>query len=655
MIFSWLIFGALSVCAAVFSAWIYYRRELPIPGRRALAVARGLILALVLLLLWDPRLPDSRAGAFGGGDRWVLLDGSASMEAGGDTSAWAVARERARQLAAGGARVLLFGGSPRVVPGDAISALVPTEGTSRLSPALARVAEAGAVGVTILSDLRLDDPVEASMIAQSRFLDIQIENGVRSVRNVGVARFELPGRVESEDTLVADVAVFAEGAVPGDTIRLQLFEEDRLVVSMSLLPPAVGRLTTASISLPAPRASGWIRYRLTVALGGDEFSGDDVKATFVEVDPEDGGLVLVSLQPDWEPRFLLPVLSQVTGLDPRGFLAMGGGRYLRLGQGAEAGRSWDESDVRRAASGADLLVLHGVGRSPPQWIAEVMAETPRALVFPADQGGAAVAGVRAGLALPGEWYPVPDLVPSPLAASMAGADLTGLPPLTTVLPRIGPDVETGPLQLQLQGRGASEAALVLREEQGRRRAVMLASGFWRWAFREGPERQVYRRLWAGVVGWLLASTPVEAGVGVRPAPRVVSVWDELTWRAPGMVGDSIELTLVAGDSVVLDTTVVVDAAGEARTRRLPADEYAYTARRAGGGDAVGSGRVEFERHSLELLRQPSDLASQTADSEGAPARGRRPGRPLRTSPLPYLLIMALLSAEWIARRRWGLR
>ena len=634
------------------------RRELPIAGRKVLGGARGLILVLVLLLLWDPRLPGSRAGAFGGVDRWVLLDGSASMEAGGEAggAAWTVALARAQELAADGARILLFGGTPRVVPSDSLGTLLPTEGTSRLAPALARVAESGAERVTILSDLRLDDPVEANLTAQRLFLDLRSESGEEGIRNVGVARFELPGRAESGDTLVAEVAVFAEEAGPSDTIRLQIYEEDRLVASRQVVTPDFGRLATASIGLPAPRSSGWVRYRLSAELDGDAFSGDDAKATFVEVDPEEGGLVLVSLQPDWEPRFLLPVLAQVTGLDARGFLTMGGGRYLRLGSGADAGGSSDEEEVRRAAVGSEFLVLHGVGRNPPGWVLEAIAGSSRALLFPADQGGAAAAGVRAGRPLPGEWYLVPDILPSPLAAGLAGADLTGLPPLTNILPRVGPGSGPEPLQLQFQGGGVAEAALVLLEDQGRRHAVMLASGFWRWAFREGPDRQVYRRLWAGVGGWLLASTSVEEGAGIRPATRVWSTSEELTWRVPGMIGDSIVLTLSAGDSVIMDTTVVVDDTGEVRTRRLPAAEYTYQASLAGEGDDVGSGRVESERHSFELHRQPAELTSGPGvDSEDTPVHTRRPGRPLRTHPFPYLLIMALLCAEWIGRRQWGLR
>jgi hypothetical protein len=123
-----------------------------------------------------------------------------------------------------------------------------------------------------------------------------------------------------------------------------------------------------------------------------------------------------------------------------------------------------------------------------------------------------------------------------------------------------------------------------------------------------------------------------------------------------MIGDSIVLTFSAGDSVVMDTTVVVDGTGAVRTRRLPAAEYTYRATLVGGADTVGSGRVESERHSLELLRQPAELASgAVAGDDGTPVRGRRPGRPLRTHAFPYLLIMVLLCAEWIGRRQWGLR
>ena len=656
MTLSWLAFGILVAGAGGFAAWIYVRRELPIPGRGLLGTIRALILALVLLLLWDPRLPGGpRSGTSEG--RWVLLDASVSMSAGASEggSNWAVALERAGQLAEAGAQVLVFGETPQIVAFDSLDTLRPVASASRLAPALARAAEAGARDVTVLSDFRLDDPVEAGLSSGRSPFGVHIERSGGPVRNVGVARFELPSRAESGQPLPVGIALFSEGTDPGDTIRVEVWEEERLVASVGVLPAEPGLLATATIRLPAPRDIGWRRYRLLVSLPGDEFEADDAKSAYTEVDPEEGGLVLLSLQPDWEPRFLLPVLSQVTGLDASGFLGMSGGRYLRLGSGAQVGPPVDEDEVRRALSGADFVVIHGLGAGAPDWVRTTLGEAPRSIVFPSDPAGALASGVEARSRLDGEWYATPDLPPSALAASLSGADLTGLPPLTDILPRRAPGTVPTPIPLQRQGLGPVEAALVLNENRGRRRAVVLAAGFWRWAFREGPDREAYRRLWAGVAGWLLSSAPQDGTTDVRPAKRVWSSRESMEWRAPGSIGEDVGITLTLGDSVVLDTTVVVDGAGQARTRPLPVAEYSYRITRPGEDGVIGSGRIESEGHTLELLRRPADISTGASDEdEGRQTRGGL-GPPLRTHPSPYLLILVLLSAEWIGRRRGGLR
>jgi len=133
----------------------------------------------------------------------------------------------------------------------------------------------------------------------------------------------------------------------------------------------------------------------------------------------------------------------------------------------------------------------------------------------------------------------------------------------------------------------------------------------------------------------------------------------MTWRAPGLIGRNVGFALSvkdsAGDSVVLDTTVVVDGAGLVRTRALPVAEYSYRITLAGEDGSIGDGRIESEGHSLELLRRPVDISAEASDAaEGAPSRARL-GPPLRTHPGPYILILVLLSAEWIGRRRGGLR
>ena len=655
MTLSWLAFGILVAGAVGFAAWIYVRRELPIPGQRLLGTLRALVLVLVLLLLWDPRLPGGpRSGTAEG--RWVLLDASASMFAAASEDAeWASTLERAGELAGAGAQVLLFGETPRVVPADSLDTLLPVASASRLAPALARAGEAGATDVTVLSDLRLDDPVEAELNSGRFPLGVEIEKRGGPVRNAGIARFELPSRAVSGEPLSVGITLFSEETDPGDTIRVEVWEEDRLVASAGVLPAEPGLLATATIRLPAPRDVGWLRYRLLVSLPGDRFDADDAKSAYTEVDPEEGGVVLLSLQPDWEPRFLLPVLSQVTGLDASGFLGISGGRFLRLGSGAQVGPPVDEAEVREALSGADLVVLHGLGAGAPDWVSTTLGEAPRAIVFPSDPAGAFASGVEVRPRLDGEWYATPDLPPSALAASLSGADLTGLPPLTDILPVQRPGAVPTPIPLQRQGIGPGQAGLALNENRGRRRVVVLASGFWRWAFREGPDREAYRRLWAGVAGWLLATAPQDGSTGVRPSKRVWSSREPMEWRAPGLIGEAVGLTLTRGDSVVLDTTVVVDGAGLARTGPLPVAEYSYRIVRAGGEGAIGSGRIESEGYSLELLRRPADISMAAPDEdEGRQAR-RGLGPPLRTHPGPYLLILVLLSAEWIGRRRGGLR
>ena len=656
MTLSWLAFAILVAGAGGFATWIYVRRELPIPGWRLLGTIRASILMLVLLLLWDPRLPGGPQSGTAEGS-WVLLDGSTSMSAGvSEVGAnWVSALERARELAEAGAQILLFGETPQVLPLDSLATLVPRASASRLAPALARAAEAGATNVTILSDLRLDDPAEAEISMGRSPFGVLIEESTGPIRNAGVARFELPPRAESGTPISVEIALFAEETDPGDTIRVDVWEEDRLVASAGVPPAEPGLLATATIRLPAPVDTGWLRYRLEASLAGDRFEADDSKSAFTEVDAAEGGVVLLSLQPDWEPRFLLPVLEQVTGLDGSGFLGISGDRYLRLGSGSQVGPPVDEAEVRGALAGADVVVLHGIGVEAPDWLGTVLAEAPRAIVFPADPAGALASGVEAGGHLSGEWYATPDLPPSALAASLSGADLTGLPPLTAILPRRTPGTASSPIPLQQQGSGPAEAGLVLDENGGRRRAVVLASGFWRWAFREGSDREAYRRLWAGVAGWLLASAPQDGAMPVRPAKRVWSSAEPMEWRAPGLIGENVGLALTLGDSVVLDTTVVVDGAGRARARALPVGEYSYRVTRPGEEGSIGSGRIESEGHSLELLRRPVDISSAGSnEADGAPASARL-GPPLRTSPTPYLLILVLLSAEWIGRRRGGLR
>jgi hypothetical protein len=56
-----------------------------------------------------------------------------------------------------------------------------------------------------------------------------------------------------------------------------------------------------------------------------------------------------------------------------------------------------------------------------------------------------------------------------------------------------------------------------------------------------------------------------------------------------------------------------------------------------------------------MASPPLVPASAEGDALTAGAEVERPGSPLRTRPWPYLLVIGLLCAEWIGRRRSGLR
>ena len=213
----------------------------------------------------------------------------------------------------------------------------------------------------------------------------------------------------------------------------------------------------------------------------------------------------------------------------------------------------------------------------------------------------------------------------------------------------------GALLVQLRGAGPPEAALQLDEREGGRVAVGLAQGFWRWAAR-ADGREVYRRLWSGVAGWLLGGEGA-APLDVRPTDWVVARGEPVLWSVPA---DSVPRTLVVSradrsDSVVWQGTLEQQSSTSiVSTGVLPPATYAYRVESA-AGTPLGTGRFDVAAATLELAAPPIVPASSEDRTLRAGAEVVRTGSPLRTRPWPYLLVIGLLCAEWIGRRRSGLR
>ncbi len=637
-----LLFLLLAGGVAAYTWWVYMRLELPVRHRGLLAGLRAASLLLLVLLLADVRTPWS--GTDGGAERWVLLDVSASMSAtdARGLDGWSGARARADELASEGWRIVTFGSEI----GDSIPG-TPAGTRSDLAAVLERAMESGTREVRVLSDLRFHDPVEIDAVLAGGATPVSFEAFGSVERSAGLADFSVADVSRAGDSARAELELFGEGV--GDSVQVEFLEEGRIVARRSFQAPTAGLRRRVEVSLPPSDVEGRVRYTARVSVPGDGFSDDDVAVSYATTGYREGALVLISARPDWEPRYLLPVLTEVTGLESVGYLRVGPNRFATMGRAVDRGNAVDSATVRRAAGDAALLVVHGLSDGTDAWVASLTRRAPRLVAWPNDAVAAGLLGLTVSPPRDGEWYASQDLPASPLAADFAGIQTQGLPPLSAVHVQSGGGAGEGPLALQLGGTGPGEPALLLLQGDGRRTVVPMASGLWRWAARDGAGRDAYRRIWSGVAGWLLEADARLGGPEVRPRQRVFERDADIAWSLPDS-GD-IRLEIRRDSAIVRDTLLSL---GNGRSGPLPAGSYAYEAF-GPDGQGMGSGRFDVSASSLEMAApsvQPT-VPDVVARRLGAADRGS--GRPLRTSPWPYLLILILLCAEWIGRRHVGLR
>ena len=636
-----LLFVVLAAALVGYSFWVYLRIEHPVRATRVLASVRALTLVVILALLFDPRIPGTGSAATS--TRWVLLDASLSMTAEvAGSSSWQEARERAVELSDEGWRVVTFGDDTGAREGPDYS---PDQTRTLLAPALERAAEAGVATVRVLSDLRFEDGVAVRAALEALPLQVEFEAFGADLVNAGISVFDVNDAARPGGTVTAMVEVHGVGA---DSATLEVRADGELVVSRRVDLPDPGLRRRVEIEIPVPGVAGRTRYSARVTTLSDAFASDDEAIAYATVGHQEGALVLVSLRPDWEPRFLLSVLEDVTGLPGVGYLRVGADRFVSIGPAVERGAPVDSATVGRAVRDAALVVVHGLRGDADAWSSRLVARTSNAILLAGDREGAMLAGLRTAPPLAGEWYASGDIPASPLVGELSGAELLGLPPLTDVLVPADGIAVVSPLNLQLRGIGAAVAALHLDTSGGGRRVLGLASGFWRWAMREGAGRDAYRRLWSGVAGWVLADDSM-APPEPRPLQWVFERGDPVIWWLP-RDSTSVRINVLRGDSVVADT---VFRGGTSPSLGVMAPGlYGYQAL-GPTGEVLSAGRFDVSAVSSEMIPTPTLPEVMTP---GVSVLVEEPGgRPLRTSPWPYLLLITLLCGEWVARRRTGLR
>jgi hypothetical protein len=171
-----------------------------------------------------------------------------------------------------------------------------------------------------------------------------------------------------------------------------------------------------------------------------------------------------------------------------------------------------------------------------------------------------------------------------------------------------------------------------------------AAGFWRWRFRGGRGADAYDALWGSIFDWLAAQrTDARAAL---PADAIVREGDDVRWIR-GSGGDSTVTVRLRrrGDSAGVDSVTLRFGANNtiAETAPLAAGVYDIT--------VAGGAAILVVNRARELLpRAPTVRAGSVG--EGA-VTGERPR--LRDKGWPILLALLALCAEWLLRRRSGLR
>ncbi len=604
---------AALVVGAAFALAAFTYLGLERTGRRGWIplVCRGVAWSALGLLL----LNISRPKAGRPGRPIVLLDASLSMSAPG--AQWTAALDSARRLG----EVRRFGDARSGIKVDSGPAL----GRSLLGPALIAATAAGRP-VVVFTDGEIEDRADLppDLLARARVRVLP-----RSPRpDVAITRVDGPARVTAGDTITLEIETRTIGGADSGAqgpLRIEVTAGTRRVGAGILRTAAAGGQLRIRIPSQQLRPGDQLlRIALAGATHGEPRT--DARLHLVTVTPTPG-IVLIASQGDWDSRFLFHTLRDVAALPVRGYVQLAPGRWRSMADLA----SVPADRVRQAARGADLLILKGDAR------AIGTGSYPRGIWrWPSGQTGAP--------AVPGDWYLSAE-PQSPLAGAFLGQPLDSFPPAVQIGPAEPSRGDWIGLTARLGRRGAPRPVLYGREQGRTRLVVTQADGLWRWAFRGGSSQESYRSLVAAATSWLLGGADSLTGAA-RPIRPVVANGLPVVFEWTGR-GAPVPTAIVASGGPAPQRaradTLLFDGEGRAQLW-LPPGDYRY--RLAGGG----AGTIAVEAYSDELLPRPIALASHAGRWDGAGGR---------TAARDWLWLFGLcvlaLSAEWLARRRLGLR
>ncbi len=589
------------VAGATAAVWTYGGR----PTSRGAIVAMGLralaVAGIVALLL------DAVAGVRRPPRPIVAVDVSRSWLRGGDASRFSLALDSARRA---GGELVAFGDSARPYDGKA----PPSDRTSNVRPAVERAQAAGRP-LDVVTDGEIDDPESLSDLASGSRITL-LEAPPET--DVAVSDIRVPRSAVAGDTLEAEVSLVAAGSgAPAGHLDVDIDGTRLASVAVDSLGPFGERLVRARLHLPA--SGGSLVLRAIVSALGDKEPRNDTLATAIEV-MRGAGAVIVSTSPDFDVRELAAVLRGTVSLPTRGFLRVAPGRWREEGKLSAV----TEDEVRRVAATAPLLILHGDTGvfGPPRTFSNGSL-----LLFSPPTTST------------GEWFAT-GAPSSPMSSALSGSEWDSLPPLD-VAPSL-PSADFEVLETR-RARRLDRRVAAVGWERPRHIVLVGATGFWRWRFRGGTGASVYDAFWGSIIDWLAAERR-DARV-VVPASGATRAGRPVRWRR-GSGGDSVvTVVLTRAGASRADTLSLRFPAGALFAESAPLDPGTWTAAVRGGTSAL-----VVNPSSEYLPRRPTVTA-------GAVGSGSVPGDVphVRMFGLIFALVISMLCAEWVLRRRLGLR
>lgn len=564
------------------------------------ALLRFAAITLIVALLLDA--PAARAHPV---SNWAAIDVSASM-ARGDSLLWRAARDSVRAVHA--ESTFAFGDSAR--RGDTIT--TPRDLSSSLRPVVERALGAGHP-LTVVTDGELDDPDAArSLPAGSRIIVLPHAPH----RDVALASIDVPRAVVSGDTVEVRVGMLGgnNGGRAG-TLTLTLDGRPLATAPIESLPPFGERTVALRTKVEGP--AGPAVLRAVVKAADDAEPRNDTLLVTLDLSRA-ASAVFVSTSPDFDARYALSVLRGALAIPTRGFFRVAPGEWRVEG----ALTPIAEADVRQAVRDAPVAIIHGDTAA---------FGAPRAVTL----GPLALIVTNA---TEGEWY-ASAAPPSPLSTALSGFMWDSLPPVAVA--SATPKGTWTALEAR-RGRGEERKPIVVGSDEPRRVVIVGASGLWRWRFRGGVASDAFTALWGSIFDWLAAERADRRAA--VPDERLLRAGDPVRWRR-GSSADSVvsvvlrrrgetrgdSLTLHFGGGATVETPALAPGIYEATTR---------------GGSALLA--VNASREWLPRApRVASGAVGGAVSSDTVPL--------LRNKGWAYALAILLLCAEWILRRRKGMR